>query len=126
MLVCSDQVMQDKKQGWELLLRAIEGYFRPPFPEYVLDPRPSLGQKRRNVEPTCGDAHPKDPAIRKTLRIVKSNAKGNGPKNQRKLFLYKIFREPFMDVRTKNRGRPHQKGVFLQPRDGEKLFDRRV
>ena len=28
-----------------------------------------------------------------------------------------------MDVRTENRGRPHQKWVFLRPRDGDKLFD---
>ena len=48
-----------------------------------------------------------------------------GPKNQRKLFVYKVFRWPFgswtsapkiVDVRTKN-------WVFLRPRDGEELFD---
>ena len=48
-----------------------------------------------------------------------------GPKDQLKLFLYKVFQEPFgswtsapkiVDVRT-------QKCVFQRPDDGEKLFD---
>ena len=70
--------------------------------------------KHENAQKCCPKFRPIfRPIFRPVIKICRQNfALGNvrckvsGPKHQRRLFWYKVFRQPFTDVRAENHGRP--------------------